>query len=181
MEVLFTSGRGANTIYTVQEGGRVWTIRGRNSLPPEVFKAWRNKQAKNCMRNSREKEKQRDTNEDTDEPQLAASGTAPVVIQIENSPPVRQVPFVEKQVLQQDKRSSQEAGTSKGSQQDAANSALQKVTCKVCRDKQVEKILIPCGHAIMCGKCTDISISQKPACPWCRIEIQDHMVIKLID
>lgn len=175
MEVVFTSGRGPNTIYTVQEEGRVWTIRGRDNLPPGVFKRWRNKQAAECMRKNREKDKQRGASE----PQPVAREPSPILI--EDSPPAHQAPLTERRSVQQEKRSSQEASTSKGSQQDAANSALQKVTCKVCRDKQVEKVLLPCGHAIMCGKCTDIAISQNPACPWCRLKIQDHMIIKLID
>lgn len=37
MEVISTTGRGPNTIYTVREGGKEWAVRGSSNLPPEVF------------------------------------------------------------------------------------------------------------------------------------------------
>lgn len=168
MEVISTSGRGPNTIYTVKDGDRVWKITGKDNLPPEVFRRWRNKQAAVCMRNARERGRRRSISDDAG-PSQPVSREPLAAQSVETSCSQNQEAPVDKQ------------SSPKDDERDAASSALEKITCKICREKQVAKIVIPCGHAIMCGECADIAIAQKPSCPWCRTKIEDHMVIKLID
>ncbi|KAL8179644.1 UNVERIFIED_CONTAM: hypothetical protein K2H54_070292, partial [Gekko kuhli] len=44
-------------------------------------------------------------------------------------------------------------------------------TCKVCMDKEVSIVLIPCGHLVVCAECAP----NLRRCPICRGTIRDTM------
>jgi hypothetical protein len=58
------------------------------------------------------------------------------------------------------------AGTS------AVEESMQKRVCCVCMAKPLQVVLIPCGHACLCRKCS----RKVDSCPLCRLEIQATQV-----
>jgi len=52
-------------------------------------------------------------------------------------------------------------------------------TCSVCLVEKVNRVLIPCGHIVLCGGCADTIIRDGPRrCPVCRAEIvETHHVV----
>jgi hypothetical protein len=54
-----------------------------------------------------------------------------------------------------------------------------KETCSVCLGEKVNRVLIPCGHIVLCGGCADTIIAVAPRrCPICREEIVwSHQVV----
>ena len=52
-------------------------------------------------------------------------------------------------------------------------------TCSVCLVEKVNRVLIPCGHIVLCGGCADTIIAVAPRpCPICREEIVwSHYVV----
>lgn len=54
-----------------------------------------------------------------------------------------------------------------------------KETCSVCLVEKVNRVLIPCGHIVLCGGCADTIIAVAPRrCPICREEIVwSHQVV----
>lgn len=54
------------------------------------------------------------------------------------------------------------AGTAGG------DASMQRRTCCVCLDKPIQVVLIPCGHACLCRKCS----RKLETCPICRLQIQ---------
>ena len=52
-------------------------------------------------------------------------------------------------------------------------------TCSVCLAEKVNRVLIPCGHIVLCGGCADTIIRDGPRrCPVCRAEIvETHHVV----
>ena len=52
-------------------------------------------------------------------------------------------------------------------------------TCSVCLVEKVNRVLIPCGHIVLCGGCADTIIAVAPRrCPICREEIVwSHQVV----
>jgi rubrerythrin len=52
-------------------------------------------------------------------------------------------------------------------------------TCSVCLAEKVNRVLIPCGHIVLCGGCADTIIAVAPRrCPICRAEIvETHHVV----
>ena len=52
-------------------------------------------------------------------------------------------------------------------------------TCSVCLAEKVNRVLIPCGHIVLCGGCADTIIAVAPRrCPICREEIVwSHQVV----
>lgn len=166
MEVISTEKRGPQTIYTVKEGDRIWTV-AKSELPEGVFKRWRNLQAARCMRNKRARNCQ-DLGESTREE------SAEVVQQAS-------LPNVQRQSVEV--QTSQKPDNSSGGQQKqdgAGQRAIDMITCKVCHDEEVKKMIIPCGHLVFCGSCLTKAMSQKNECPICRTEIRDHFGVKMI-
>eukprot|EP00002_Diphylleia_rotans_P031548 TRINITY_DN6556_c0_g2_i1.p1 TRINITY_DN6556_c0_g2~~TRINITY_DN6556_c0_g2_i1.p1 ORF type:complete len:198 (+),score=39.07 TRINITY_DN6556_c0_g2_i1:456-1049(+) len=49
----------------------------------------------------------------------------------------------------------------------------EKQTCKVCRERQTEVLLLPCRHQCLCGECA----GQLQSCPVCRSQISDKIHI----
>lgn len=166
MEVVSTEGRGPNTVYTVREGERVWKIGGKDKLPNDVFQRWRNKQAAECMRRKRARQQREDE----------ASGKPQTDADKDSGLPLTEV------------RSSQEAGPSKSAQQvedpvviAAAKRALNLTTCKICNEEQVQRLIVPCGHLVLCAKCLSVEMTQRSRCPICRADIADHFAVKMIE
>lgn len=150
MEVISTQKRGPQTIYTVKEGDRILTI-DRANLPQDVFQRWRNRQAAECMRRKRAKAKEQQHQVENADTELT-------------NPPLDLTSAPD------------EAGTSKQDQQvsAAAQRALNMIMCKICSVEEVKKILMPCGHLVVCSKCLTIAMSQRAVCPYCRTPIKDH-------
>lgn len=155
-------------MYTVKESERVWTIVGRANLPDDVFKQWRKRQSAECMRKKRALERQ-------DKQQISG---APNVDRELQRPPLSDV------------RSSQEAGTSKeqpenplknSEEERAKERAVSMITCKVCQDAEVKRIIIPCGHVVFCASCLTRAMSVKAKCPICRSVIVDHFGVIMIE
>jgi len=46
-------------------------------------------------------------------------------------------------------------------------------TCKLCMDKEVSQVLLPCGHVICCNHC----IAKIQKCPICRAEIINSQIV----
>ena len=47
-------------------------------------------------------------------------------------------------------------------------------TCIICMERHVSRLLIPCGHAVLCDKCSSESrlLKMKMKCPECRQKIK---------
>jgi rubrerythrin len=62
---------------------------------------------------------------------------------------------------------------------DAQRNHEAKETCSVCLVEKVNRVLIPCGHIVLCGGCADTIIAVAPRrCPICREEIVwSHQVV----
>ena len=54
----------------------------------------------------------------------------------------------------------------------SVETSLQRRTCCVCLSKPLQVVLIPCGHACLCRKCS----RQLDKCPLCRLDIQATQV-----
>jgi len=55
---------------------------------------------------------------------------------------------------------------------DAQRNHEAKETCSVCLVEKVNRVLIPCGHIVLCGGCADKILEEAPRrCPICREEI----------
>lgn len=67
--------------------------------------------------------------------------------------------------------------TAKNNEERTARDLLK---CKVCTDAQVEKLIIPCGHLVMCSRCLTAWMNEKKVCPVCRQTIKDHFGVILI-
>ena len=162
MEVVSTTGRGPNTIYTVKDGDTTRTIRGRANLPDDVFERWRKRQAAQCMarKRSRQSGQQDESAPNTETQDLA------------------QQPFI-------DLTSSQESRVAKQPSQPVdkgpSQRALNMITCKVCTDAEVKKIIIPCGHLVFCSDCLTKAMHRNPSCPICRASIRDHFTAFMIE
>ncbi|XP_023348554.1 putative inhibitor of apoptosis [Eurytemora carolleeae] len=78
-----------------------------------------------------------------------------------------------KQEIEQEKTVSDKTRNVSESSDDLENSAL---ICKVCLDKQVSILLLPCRHLVSCGECT-VSLQN---CPVCRGRIQHTVKAFLI-
>lgn len=147
MEVISTSGRGPHTVYTVREGDREWTITGASNLPAEVFQRWRQRQAAVCMRRARERTRQ----QRDQQPEASA-----------------------------EVRTSQEAGPSRDKEQTGSTGmtdgerALLMITCKICQDREVNRLIVPCGHLVFCADCLNMELTLRKKCPICREEIRDY-------
>lgn len=156
MEVVSSEGRGLHTRYLVREGDREWTVTGAKNLPKDVFDRWRNRQSSECMRRARDKLRERRIQQ----PKEPSGNSEPQEIEL------------------QETRASQEAGPSTGRQQVVVESdeqrALRMITCKICQDRQVQRLIIPCGHLILCAECLSIEMSLRKVCPVCRVQIRDH-------
>lgn len=63
---------------------------------------------------------------------------------------------------------------------DEGRTARDLLKCKVCTDAQVEKLIIPCGHLVMCSRCLTVWMNEKKVCPICREPIKDHFGVILI-
>jgi len=53
-------------------------------------------------------------------------------------------------------------------------------TCVVCMDKDVNAILIPCGHLGLCIECAKEIDSNSGFCPICRQKIESFMRVYLV-
>lgn len=163
MEVISTERRGASTIYVVREGDRTFTLT-RQQVPDDVFKRWRNFQAADCNRRRRERERQNRIRDEESAQQGTSTGVE------ETQQPLR---------LSQ----SNEAKTQEQPQVNdkASQRAIDMITCKICMDAEVRKVIIPCGHLVFCGPCFKSAMSQKAVCPICRSEIKDYFRAILIE
>ena len=153
MEVVSTSGRGPNTVYLVRDGSQERSIIGAKNLPPEVFQRWRNRQAAACMRRARERHRQqRDSNTEADDQPEGVGGS-------EGEAPTTRV---------------SDQSLFIGDKQVDAQKALELITCKICQDQQVQRLIVPCGHLIFCAQCLSTEMTLRKKCPICREEIKDH-------
>jgi len=44
--------------------------------------------------------------------------------------------------------------------------------CKICKEKQIDSILLNCGHMVVCSSCGNSLYASKQPCPLCRTEIE---------
>ncbi|CAA2991087.1 baculoviral IAP repeat-containing 7 isoform X1 [Olea europaea subsp. europaea] len=103
-----------------------------------------------------------------------------------NSSQERQVDSQEKRPLGE-LRSSQEAGPApKPSELEATGQrAINLVMCKVCGEREVKRMTIPCGHLVMCTSCLTRTLRSYGyltiPCPICREGIKDHFDVIMIE
>jgi len=57
--------------------------------------------------------------------------------------------------------------------QTPSGSEVTDFTCKVCLDRQIEVVLIPCGHLCLCKTCA--GCSSFTACPVCRADVRQRV------
>lgn len=160
MEVVSTEGRGPQTIYTVKEGERVWTI-SKSELPQDVFHRWRNRQAAICMRRKREQAR---ANTGSDQQNNLESASRQLNLPEQSSD------------LQRPSTSNETSAISTLGQR-----AIDIITCKICQDNEVKKMIIPCGHLVFCASCLTKAMSQNNTCPICRTVIRDHFGVIMIE
>jgi len=54
---------------------------------------------------------------------------------------------------------------------------VQKKMCPVCFEKEVDMVLIPCGHTYCKGCCSDIDRNRYAKCPQCRAQVNSRIKI----
>lgn len=173
MEVINTSRRGPQTLYTVKEGERVWVVE-RSELPDAVFKRWRQYQAAECMRKKRARERgEQVATSSRDEDEAGPSRQEPDGREeVDEARPDHQPeqPVQQNQAIEQMRQLDR-----------AAYQALSKLTCKVCKFSEVKHVLWPCGHLVVCPDCLRGIMATNQVCPLCRTEITDHLCIFLVE
>ena len=48
------------------------------------------------------------------------------------------------------------------------NENPRKFICQICYDREVETVLLPCGHARTCRVCAKQTMQDERKCPFCR-------------
>ena len=56
---------------------------------------------------------------------------------------------------------------------------MMKDDCAICMSEKQEPILVPCCQNIFCGRCISTIIATKPACPFCRAQIESKSLVKV--
>lgn len=152
MEIISFSGRGPNTTYTIKEGDRTFRIEGTDNLPDGLFRKWRNRQAAICMRRNRQAGGVQQEQQDVEQQhELQAEGNA--------------------------SKETKEAGTM--TDESEGEKALKMITCKICLDQQVQRLVVPCGDLAVCADCLNGATDKQRTCPMCRTEIKDHFGVNL--
>lgn len=207
MEVLSTSGRGAHTLYRVRRGGQLLTLT-REELPEGVFRRWRRHQAAMGMRRGRERQSNepqpahsaqtirrhvQDGHQDNPI-DLTRSPSSPQAVPAKTEDKDTQV-YVDECSHELVSQRPGSSGLSRRSpspevsivteeretQVDFDKRVRDLVKCKVCKEVEVQKLVVPCGHLVMCDNCLKMWLSQKNQCPLCRTDIKDHFGVFLVE
>lgn len=168
MEVIDSTRRGPQAIFTVRVGDTVKVIT-REELTDEAFKNWRRKQARECMQRNRANKKNADPEANVSDEHLSCERMSEPT----NKKRPRQV---------SNQQESAKTSKSEGTQADdeVGDRAISMITCKVCRDAEVKKLLMPCGHLAICAACLKRTMAIDNRCPICRAKIKDHFGAFLI-
>jgi hypothetical protein len=49
--------------------------------------------------------------------------------------------------------------------------------CILCMEQPKDTCLLPCGHAMMCGACTEAALQRSNECPVCRAGVLGSLAI----
>lgn len=167
VRVVASNGRGPSTIYTLNDGEKTWTAK-RSEVPVDVFKQWRNDQAARCMKIKRESappKVEKQVNQLKEEKLVAEVG-----VQTEGS-------LVESASTQTESGSQPLDPASGRSGIEAKNL----ITCKICMEKRVGQLLIPCTHLVFCTDCLTKALRRSNTCPICRVSIKDYIAVQMIE
>jgi hypothetical protein len=61
----------------------------------------------------------------------------------------------------------------KFSQQEYERLQNEKVLCRVCFEREISVVLLPCRHRVLCRNCSD----KCKKCPFCRITIEERLPV----
>lgn len=167
--VLSTTGRGPHTLYTCTDGVNTFQVK-RADLPEETFKQWRLDQASRCMRIKREKDES-SGKELKPLPKLEMTTCVDASVQTEDA-------LIEKDA---EKRELVETDEQQASGRPTTSRAQNLLLCKICSDKEVAVMVIPCCHLVFCKKCLMTELTQRSTCPICRTTINDHFEVVMIE
>lgn len=154
MEVVSTCGRGANTVYTLKDGAKSVMIKGASNLPDGVMGRWRRRQSVISMRKLREKRNK------PIKPSKSLTTNEQTPYQMDSSE-------------SSNNDSPQRAKSAKTNTPDTSR-ALCMTTCKVCRTRQINRFIIPCGHLVFCAKCLKEERESRNECPICHCVMSDY-------
>ncbi|KAG9152896.1 hypothetical protein Leryth_012516 [Lithospermum erythrorhizon] len=68
---------------------------------------------------------------------------------------------------------SEQTEISKFSQEEFERLQYEKILCRICFDEQINMVLLPCRHYILCSTCSE----RCKRCPICRVYIEDRLPI----
>lgn len=177
-------------MFTVKDGNRIFEIIGSKNLPAGLYKKWRNRQAAVCMSRKREKEREESDNQDT----VPGPSVSPPVNELQLNSPLINLPqdlcresteTQTSQSLNYVSQRSEETQTSQSLVERDPNSskgqaAIKLIRCKVCLNRRVDRVMMPCGHMVLCGICLTNVYRTTKKCPICNKKILDHMLARLI-
>lgn len=201
MEVIKSESTPEGTIFTVKDGERIFKVNGSANLPAGTYKRWRNRKAAECMRRKREQVRridkplpgpstppvfqgQEDFTQDVPEDLSKKNRETQTSQSLIDEARRNEETQTSERLIDEAKRN-EETQTSQTliEDQEAKKSrrdAIELIRCKVCLSRRVDKVIMPCGHFVMCGECLTKVFQTTKRCPMCKTVIKDHMLARLI-
>lgn len=88
----------------------------------------------------------------------------------------QQVKNLEQQLIQLQQQTANDSNNPKDTKDslpeiNAVNTFQDDKTCVVCMDNDKNHVIVPCGHACLCGECADLFKNSEQKCPLCKADI----------